>query len=793
MIWVSILLLNRSRQRDRDELYGQASISSGGSCWWDLRLFVQQCWFDCTAYVPVDSFLSGSNGSSSLGPQTTVARVILLLSIDRDLVSITYTETLHTRRHSVPVRSLILESRSRIEMSWDDEGHSPRTTTTTTTTTSLSSRLLMWPRQQARRPRGEIGLVLGWRTLEPTLSSSLSSSSSSSVPSETRQCRQREVVICAGIIVEPPSSSSTSQQPPSGRGHSSSWLHTCRQRLVKLQDSDFYSSSGLTRNLDIVAIWMSPPSSSSSSAAASSCLELPKEYQASGLDVITELPQGLPWWNCSSSKKDGQEYALQQHRQVVFYDVPDSTNARSVFTHFHSDYGRDTPGNEWSMTLHRLNHAQELVHVIQTGIMLPVGGSSTDDRRLPFADHVGEESIITNPSPYNQLMSRMVNSSVTLLHLCQVYKGSAAGGGRHLKFLSVLSLVRCILSIPKAPQLNHSVGSRSHEAKKFVQSWDRCVEAVLDFSLGIGMALLLITMWRQPSSDTSLWSYYVHTRQWATDYLTKQISALEDFPAGFKLNESLTEQMGYGIRRLVLVHREWLESTLWNVKYGHQVVIPILFMGSGLCGYTFFLAILMDLWRLETMHLWLLTRIFRSVYQTELFLLSALFRLFRGKKHNVLRQRTDSMQYDAMQLLVGTLGFCICIFLFTTILVYYAFFVITNWIFNLPVILVWISYVACRSIPWGTMAWRLLRPPWFAKSVYLESLNDAGADIRAAVLRSVPDSFVKLVGDSILVHITSLLSWLINGLIEVLLPRNSNPAPCSLPVSQLMKNFELTS
>jgi N-acetylglucosaminyl transferase component (Gpi1) len=707
--------------------------------------------------------------------------------MDHGFQQVVFTSNPSTKA-TVPFRSLILASCCRIEMSRDDEGHAtPRTTTTTarSTTTRLSSRLLIWPRQQRRTPRGDIGLVLGWRTLETILPSSSYPSSSSS--SGIQQCCQREVVVCAGIIeLEPPSSSSSAsrQQYPH---RLFSLLHTCRQRLAKLQESEaILSSSSVTRNLEIVAIWTSP--SSCSPSPSSPGAKLSKEYQPLlGLDVITQPPQGIPWWKKGNSNDSEKEDDLQ-YRQVVFYDVPDTTDVKTVFSHFHSDYGRDTPGNEWSMILQRLNHAQQLLDTVQTGIMLPLGGSSTDD--IPVG---GEESITKAPSPYQQLTTRIVNSSVTLLHLCQVYKESTVGGGRHWSYLSVFSLVRCILFVPKAPQRNHCVGgSRSSEAKAFVRTWDRCMEATLDLFLGIGMALLLVTMWRHEiPADTSLWSYYATTRRWATDSLTKHISALEDFPAGFKLNESLTEQMGYGIRHLVMVHRQWMESTLWNIKYGQQVVIPVLFMGSGLCGYNFFLAILMDMCRLETLHLWLLTRIFRSVYQTELFLLSALFRLFRGKKHNVLRQRTDSMQYDAMQLLVGTLAFCICIFLWTTIMVYYAFFVMANWIFNFPVVLVWIAYVACRSVPWGTMAWRLLRPQWFTKFVYLQSLNDANADVRAAVLRSVPESLAKLVADSIMVHITSLLSWLINGLIEVILPRNSNPAPCSLPFSQLMKNFEL--
>lgn len=635
--------------------------------------------------------------------------------------------------------------------------HSSRTLrmstgTPTSSSTAPSARLLVWPRRK-RRPREEIGLVLGWRHLQ-TISPG----------------HERESILCAGIL--PPTLS----------------LLSYRQRLATLRDhgeqANVMEYSCLTQSLDIVAIWTSEP-----------LTKIAKDYKGSGLRVITQQKRGFPWW-----KKD--EWKNVQHQQIVLYDLPDPGNAKNVFAHFYSEYGLDTPENEWSIMLHQLNHAQEMLMAVQTGI-LPAVATGNDRLKWTSSDTMGEKTI-AEPTLYEQLTTRMVESSITLLHIRQLYKEQQPGKGL-LSWLAVFSLPRCILSIPKAPQRNQGTdpshhsggvtpfGSRSRDAKAFVRTWDRYAEATLDWSLGVGMALLLFTMWRYGNPDTSVWSYYANTRRAATNYLTQQISALEDFPAGFKLNESLTESMGFGIRKVIQAHCQWLESTLWNIEYGHTVVIPILFVGSGLCGFRFFLAIIMDFFRLETVHLWFLTRAFRSIYQTELYLLAALFRLFRGKKHNILRQRTDSMHYDAMQLLVGTLGFCICIFLWTTIMVYYAFFVLANWIFNLPVVLVWITYVAGRSIPWGTLAWRLLRPNWFTKTVYLESLSDDGTDIRVALLCPVPESPVKLVANSALIHITSLLSWLSSGLIEALIPRRSNRFPCAPPFCQLMGNFNDTT
>lgn len=46
----------------------------------------------------------------------------------------------------------------------------------------------------------------------------------------------------------------------------------------------------------------------------------------------------------------------------------------------------------------------------------------------------------------------------------------------------------------------------------------------------------------------------------------------------------------------------------------------------------------------------------------------------KGKRHNVLRNRTDTWSYDLDQLLFGTVLFTLIAFLFPTALVYYVFF-----------------------------------------------------------------------------------------------------------------------
>lgn len=49
-----------------------------------------------------------------------------------------------------------------------------------------------------------------------------------------------------------------------------------------------------------------------------------------------------------------------------------------------------------------------------------------------------------------------------------------------------------------------------------------------------------------------------------------------------------------------------------------------------------------------------------------------LFLRYEGKRRNVLRQRLDATSYSVDQLLVGTLLFTTLVFLFPTVLAYYA-------------------------------------------------------------------------------------------------------------------------
>ena len=80
----------------------------------------------------------------------------------------------------------------------------------------------------------------------------------------------------------------------------------------------------------------------------------------------------------------------------------------------------------------------------------------------------------------------------------------------------------------------------------------------------------------------------------------------------------------------------------------------------------------------------------RRIFVSQSSALMSLWRLFRGKKFNPLRNRVDSSPHENVeQLFVGTLAFTILLFLYPTTLVYYAVFAVlescltvTNFLIN---------------------------------------------------------------------------------------------------------------
>ncbi|KAG2747488.1 Gpi1-domain-containing protein, partial [Suillus brevipes Sb2] len=146
---------------------------------------------------------------------------------------------------------------------------------------------------------------------------------------------------------------------------------------------------------------------------------------------------------------------------------------------------------------------------------------------------------------------------------------------------------------------------------------------------------------------------------------------LDSWPAGLKLNTELSRFYSHSFMGLI---------ALWN--RGFRTIIPLtpmllsaLELGSAF-GVTMALAMVCDLVCVFMAHVQLCYMVSVIVYGQLLRLTASLWNLFRGRRHNVLRNRTDPWDYDVDQLLLGTILFTLVAYLFPTVLVYYILFAI---------------------------------------------------------------------------------------------------------------------
>ncbi|KAJ2743873.1 pig-Q [Coemansia sp. BCRC 34301] len=205
---------------------------------------------------------------------------------------------------------------------------------------------------------------------------------------------------------------------------------------------------------------------------------------------------------------------------------------------------------------------------------------------------------------------------------------------------------------------------RRHNAQ-YAGFWNSVWVIALDIVLGCALGIFLITF-AQAVSDWIVASL----EQYTVTSLEATILWLRGWPAGLKLNNGLD---GFLAELFLWLIHFWTAMFQPIMQYLHVVVI---FAGwSGFIGgCSMQLAIFSDAMALTTLHTYWFYMVATRIFHWQLVTLYSLFNLFRGRKHNVLRNRIDSCDYDLDQLLVGTILFTLLTYLFPTVLVYYATF-----------------------------------------------------------------------------------------------------------------------
>ncbi|XVE81474.1 hypothetical protein DITRI_Ditri15bG0067200 [Diplodiscus trichospermus] len=189
-------------------------------------------------------------------------------------------------------------------------------------------------------------------------------------------------------------------------------------------------------------------------------------------------------------------------------------------------------------------------------------------------------------------------------------------------------------------------------------------------------------------------------------------------PAGFKLNIELA-----GVLGMISLNTIQIWSTLW-IFVGALFIYFIkgLAILAILFGVTIPAALVIDMIAIATLHVSTLHWLISILYSQQLHLLAALWRLFRGRKWNPLRQRLDSFDYTVKQHVVGSLLFSPLLLLLPTTSVFYIFFTIMNTAIGISCLFIEVIISVIHATPYIKLVLRLIKPKRFPLGIWLETI-----------------------------------------------------------------------
>lgn len=190
-------------------------------------------------------------------------------------------------------------------------------------------------------------------------------------------------------------------------------------------------------------------------------------------------------------------------------------------------------------------------------------------------------------------------------------------------------------------------------------------------------------------------------------------------PAGFKLNVELAGLLG-----MISLNAIQIWSTLWFfVGFLLEYYIKGLATLGIIFGATVPAALIIDTIALATLHISTLHWFISLLYSHQIHALAALWRLFRGRKWNPLRQRLDSYDYTVAQHVVGSLLFTPLLLLLPTTLVFYIFLTIMNTTIIFICMLIEIAISVIHATPYVKIILWLVRPKRFPSGVWFEIIS----------------------------------------------------------------------
>ncbi|XP_073832794.1 phosphatidylinositol glycan anchor biosynthesis class Q [Musca autumnalis] len=201
------------------------------------------------------------------------------------------------------------------------------------------------------------------------------------------------------------------------------------------------------------------------------------------------------------------------------------------------------------------------------------------------------------------------------------------------------------------------------EWMKFRRCRKRRFNIAFDTFLGLCVMLILVLCIDNPGN------YLIKSSHFIVNKFRILLHSLKGSPIGLKLNVQLNnfllECFGY--------HVELWDTFLNAIEPCiRQLFVPITFLGS--MGLSYQLALLSDIISVIGLHAHCFSIYAAVLYKVEIKGLQVLWKMFLGKRKNVLKNRVESHSYMNRQLYLGTVFFACLLFLFPTVLTYYVVF-----------------------------------------------------------------------------------------------------------------------
>ncbi|KAF8102115.1 hypothetical protein N665_0201s0401 [Sinapis alba] len=256
-----------------------------------------------------------------------------------------------------------------------------------------------------------------------------------------------------------------------------------------------------------------------------------------------------------------------------------------------------------------------------------------------------------------------------------------------------------------------SMSSAEDAEKAALQRHSTWSAMAVDLVLGnlIGLGLLFNT------GSVCSWLFHF-AKEFTNDILRSGCVWLMGVPAGFKLNTELA-----GVLGMVSLNVIQIWSTLWifMASFIFYLIRAVAVMGITF-GATVSAAFVIDVITFATLHITALHWAITLVYSHQIQALAALWRLFRGRKMNPLRQRLDSYGYTVKQHVVGSLLFTPLLLLLPTTSVFYIFFTITSTTINSVSMLIEFTISIVHATPYAEIMIWLFRRSRFPSGVWFE-------------------------------------------------------------------------